>query len=76
MPAFGFGAQAYEAAEGYGLPMKQAIRDGYGTVSISLTGRGEMMPNENSYCEIDPDGGRTSGAFRCCASTGSGATTS
>jgi len=34
--------------------MKQAIRDNYGT-SIGLSGRGEMIPNEQSYCEIDPD---------------------
>ena len=40
--------------EGYGVPLKQAIRDNYGT-SISLSGRGEMIPNEKSYCEIDPD---------------------
>jgi choline dehydrogenase-like flavoprotein len=39
--------------EGYGLPMKQAIRDEYGT-SVNLSGRGEMIPNEKSYCEIDP----------------------
>jgi len=34
--------------------MKQAIRDEYGT-SVSLSGRGEMIPNEQSYCEIDPE---------------------
>ncbi len=33
--------------------MKQAIRDEYGT-SVGLSGRGEMIPNEDSYCEIDP----------------------
>ena len=55
--------------------MKQAIRDAYGGIDVSLTGRGSMVPNEHCYCEIDPDA-RTSGAFRCCASTGNGATTS
>ena len=37
-----------------GPPMKQAIRDEYGT-SVGLSGRGEMIPNEQSYCEIDPE---------------------
>ncbi len=53
-PTLGFGAQALNQAEGYGLPMKQAIRDSYGGINISLTGRGSMVPNEDSYCEIDP----------------------
>ena len=34
--------------------MKQAIRDEYGT-SVGLSGRGEMIPNEQSFCEIDPE---------------------
>ena len=34
--------------------MKQRIRAEYGS-SISFSGRGEMIPNMNSYCEIDPD---------------------
>src|SRR6185295_16784519 len=29
------------------------IRDDYGT-SVSFSGRGEMIPNEQSFCEIDP----------------------
>ena len=55
MPNLGFGANTYNESEGYGLPMKQAIRDSYGGISVSLTGRGSMVPNENCYCEIDPD---------------------
>jgi choline dehydrogenase-like flavoprotein len=54
MPTLGFGAQAYARNEGYGLPMKAAIRDAYGGVSISLSGRGSMVPNEHCYCELDP----------------------
>lgn len=54
-PTLGFGAQALNQAEGYGLPMKQAIRESYGGINISLTGRGSMVPNEDSYCEIDPE---------------------
>lgn len=38
---------------GYGKEMKQAIRKSYGT-SVGFAGRGEMIPNEHSYCEIDP----------------------
>jgi choline dehydrogenase-like flavoprotein len=34
--------------------MKQAIRDEYG-ISVGLSGRGEMIPNEDSFCEIDPE---------------------
>ena len=57
VPGLGFGAAAYNASEGYGLPMKQAIRDAYGMgTGVSFTGRGSCVPNENSYCEIDPDG--------------------
>ena len=55
MPTLGFGAQAYTRNEGYGLTMKAAIRDAYGGVSVTLSGRGSMVPNENCYCELDPD---------------------
>jgi choline dehydrogenase-like flavoprotein len=39
--------------EGYGVSLKQKCRSDYGTY-ISFSGRGEMIPNANSYCEIDP----------------------
>ena len=55
MPGLGFGAGAYNRTEGYGLPMKQAIRESYGGTTINLSGRGSMIPNEHSFCEIDPD---------------------
>jgi choline dehydrogenase-like flavoprotein len=55
MPGLGFGAAAYSRSEGYGIPMKQAIRESYGGTTIGLSGRGSMIPNEHSYCEIDPD---------------------
>ncbi len=54
MPGIGSFNGAVNRAEGYGIPMKQAIRAEYGT-SVGLSGRGEMIPNEKSYCEIDPD---------------------
>jgi choline dehydrogenase-like flavoprotein len=55
MPSLGFGAGAYNQTEGYGLPLKAAIREQYGGIGVSLTGRGSMVPNEHCYCEIDPD---------------------
>jgi choline dehydrogenase-like flavoprotein len=39
--------------EGYGVSLKQKCRSSYGTF-IGFSGRGEMIPNENSYCELDP----------------------
>lgn len=38
---------------GYGLEMKRNLRQLYGG-EVHLAGRGEMIPNEDSYCEIDP----------------------
>lgn len=53
MPGIGaFGRETREA--GYGLKLKQRIRETYGS-SIGFAGRGEMIPNNQSYCEIDPD---------------------
>src|SRR5262249_43054143 len=40
--------------EGYGKALKDRIREEYGSF-VSLAGRGEMIPNQHSYCEIDPD---------------------
>ncbi|HEX3913210.1 MAG TPA: GMC family oxidoreductase [Steroidobacteraceae bacterium] len=38
----------------YGRKLKQDARRYYGSF-VGFAGRGEMIPNENSYCEIDPD---------------------
>jgi hypothetical protein len=57
----------------YGKRYKEAARRYYGSF-MWFDGRGEMIPNETAFCEIDPDRW-ISGAFRCCASTGSGRTT-
>jgi choline dehydrogenase-like flavoprotein len=54
MPGIGTFQGTVNQHEGYGLGLKQAVRDGYG-VNASLSGRGEMIPNEHSFCEIDPD---------------------
>jgi choline dehydrogenase-like flavoprotein len=39
---------------GYGVELKRNLRKIYGT-DIYFAGRGEMIPNEDSYCEIDPN---------------------
>ncbi len=39
--------------QGYGAGLKAAVRQEYGTV-VGLAGRGEMIPNSGSWCEIDP----------------------
>jgi choline dehydrogenase-like flavoprotein len=38
----------------YGKKLKQEARRYYGTF-VSFHGRGEMIPNKDSYCEIDPE---------------------
>ena len=38
---------------GYGVELKRNLRKMYGA-DIHFSGRGEMIPNEDSYCEIDP----------------------
>jgi len=40
--------------EGLGGDLKRNIRKTYGTF-VGLHGRGEMIPNEHTYCEIDPN---------------------
>jgi choline dehydrogenase-like flavoprotein len=39
--------------EGYGAALKQKCREMYGAF-IGFSGRGEMIPNQDTYCEIDP----------------------
>jgi choline dehydrogenase-like flavoprotein len=48
----GMGSMATFAG-GYGRKLKEDMRRYYGSF-IGLSGRGEMIPNEDSYCEIDP----------------------
>jgi choline dehydrogenase-like flavoprotein len=39
---------------GYGVDLKRNLRKMFGA-HVGFAGRGEMIPNEDSYCEIDPD---------------------
>lgn len=56
MPSAGTFAALGQATGGaYGLRFKQAARRHYGS-TMGFAGRGEMIPNKDCYCEIDPDG--------------------
>ena len=64
MPTYGFlGGIQYLAAldssrppdaRGYGKSLKDDYRRYYGA-TLYFAGRGEMVPNDDTYCEIDPD---------------------
>ena len=54
MPGLGIGEGTEEIlGGGYGAEFKRNLRKIYGC-EIGFAGRGEMIPNDNSYCEIDP----------------------
>ena len=64
MPSFGFmgNIHLYAGAQGSGTPapgvgygksLKDDYRRFYGS-TVGFAGRGEMIPNEQSYCELDP----------------------
>jgi choline dehydrogenase-like flavoprotein len=54
-PSYGFmaGIEAYPPGGGYGRGLKEDYRRYYGA-SIGFSGRGEQIPNDHCYCEIDP----------------------
>jgi choline dehydrogenase-like flavoprotein len=53
MPGYGFMGNIQDLqGGGYGVDLKSDYRRYYGSV-IGMSGRGEMIPNEESYCEID-----------------------
>jgi len=47
------GIEAYPGGGGYGKKLKADYRKYYGAY-VGFSGRGEMIPNEESYCELDP----------------------
>jgi len=54
MPGYGTGAgMEWLTGGSYGVKFKQDVRRYYGSF-VGFDGRGEMIPNERSYCEIDP----------------------
>ncbi len=54
-PSYGFmgGIHRYPGAGGYGKKLKDDYRRFYGS-TVGFSGRGEMIPNADSYCELDP----------------------
>jgi choline dehydrogenase-like flavoprotein len=54
MPGVGMFRDVCNETEGYGIDLKRTCRKKYGT-SIGFSGRGEMVPNSDTYCEIDPN---------------------
>jgi len=55
-PGAGFmgGIQQYPSGGGWGAKLKNDYRRYYGT-TVGFSGRGEMIPNAGTYCEIDPN---------------------
>jgi choline dehydrogenase-like flavoprotein len=55
MPGAGiFGGSHRHLGGGYGADLKKAYREYYGSF-LGFSGRGEMIPNKDCWCEIDPD---------------------
>jgi choline dehydrogenase-like flavoprotein len=54
-PGYGFmgDIHRYPSGGGYGQQLKDDYRRYYGA-TVALSSRGEMIPNRDSYCEIDP----------------------
>ena len=54
-PGYGVmgGIHQYPSGGGYGKKLKDDYRRYYGA-TVGFAGRGEQIPNEHSYCEIDP----------------------
>lgn len=48
------GMGGYDRLDGYGPELRTRVKQRYGA-SLGFTQRGEMIPNANSYCEIDTD---------------------
>ena len=55
VPSYGFMGGIHRSPEGggYGRALKDQYRRYYGA-TVGFSGRGEMIPNDESYCEIDP----------------------
>jgi choline dehydrogenase-like flavoprotein len=53
MPVVGDFDEVCDRFEGYGTSLKQNCKRFYGT-TIGMEGLGEMIPNQGTYCELDP----------------------
>jgi len=56
VPSYGFmgGIHRYPSGGGYGKQLKDDYRRYYGA-TVGFSGRGEQIPNADSWCELDPD---------------------
>jgi len=56
VPSAGFmgGIHRYPSGGGYGKALKDDYRRYYGS-TVGFSGRGEMIPNDDTYCELDPN---------------------
>jgi choline dehydrogenase-like flavoprotein len=56
VPSYGFmgGIHRYPSGGGYGKQLKDDYRRYYGA-TVGFSGRGEQIPNADSYCELDAD---------------------
>jgi choline dehydrogenase-like flavoprotein len=52
--AVSMGTLADQCSHSYGAELRNEIRRRYGSYHL-FSGNGEMIPNENSYCDIDPE---------------------
>src|SRR5881396_1621714 len=54
-PSFGVmgGIQRFNGKGGYGKQLKDDYRKYYGS-TVSFSGRGEMVPNDDTFCDLDP----------------------
>ncbi|MFI7102601.1 GMC oxidoreductase [Streptomyces sp. NPDC050161] len=53
MPTTGVGSFVDAGSATYGDELRAEVRRKYGTF-VTLIGEGEMIPNEDSFCELDP----------------------
>jgi choline dehydrogenase-like flavoprotein len=56
VPSYGFmgGIHHYPSGGGYGKQLKDDYRRYYGA-TVGFSGRGEQVPSDDCYCELDPD---------------------
>ena len=54
MPGVGMFDGLCHDEEGYGVQLKRRARQVYGT-TVGFSGRGEMIPNAETFCELDPN---------------------
>jgi choline dehydrogenase-like flavoprotein len=53
MPGMNVGGYVDRGSATYGASLRDEVRRKYGSY-ISLAGEGEMIPNDESYCDLDP----------------------